>query len=826
MRAPTSRRRTRGVSGQAEAKPDQKGLMCVDVVVDVPSADVDRAYTYRTNGHRPALGMRVRVPFGGRLVGGWIVSAPASLPANASDLKSIAAVENETAQFGPEAVHVAAWLRRRYACSFREALAAVAPRLLAAGERSLYAFVQVPAATDRLAHVLHRAFEGRAFSILAAARAAARARMRMPGRALRGQLERLVRGGILSRTVASKGRPPKPTPRPEFAVLLDSAIAKGAVQRRLADALAENAGRLPVAQARRIAGASAQALRRAERAGVLRIERLDGAAPAGDEALEFIRPSAAPAAASFTPTNEQRDAIERISGLAGEASATVLLHGITGSGKTFVYSRLVDRVRSRGGRSIVLVPEIALTPQTAGRFVAAFGSKVGVMHSGLSGGDRARVWEDAAAGKLDVVVGARSAVFAPLPDLKLIVVDEEHEPSYKQDVAPRYDAAAVARERMRHAGGLTILGSATPSLETYWEATSGAIHYVPLRERATAAPLPPVEIVDMTQHRPPAGRALGPALLSAMERALGLGEKVLLFVNRRGYAGLLLCRACGFAPRCRRCSVSLVLHTADSSLRCHVCGDAFRVPTSCPRCESPELLPYGFGTQRIEEEIAQLLPAARTVRMDSDTTSARGAHGRLLARFGEEADVLIGTQIVAKGLDFPTVTVVGVVSADLDLNRPDFRAAERTFELLTQVAGRAGRAAPGSAVFIQTYSPNHFAIERAARHDYEGFAAKELALRRELRYPPFGRLAYVGVAGVDIREVERAATRLAALLRGAPEVETLGPAPDPLAKARGEHRMRLALKAQSEEALLEACARASAGGRREDVRVTVTVDPR
>ena len=824
MRSRAARRRTRGVSGQGEAKAE---LTCVDVVVDVPSADVDRAYTYRTNGISPALGMRVRVPFGGRLVSGWIVSAPAALPASAGELKSIAAVENETSQFGPEAVHIAVWLRRRYACSFREALAAVAPRLLAGGERSLYAFVQVPAATDRVAHALHRAFEGRAFSTLAASRAAARARLRMPARALSSQLERLVRAGVVQRSSANTSRAPKPAQRPQLAVLVDSAAAKGAVARRIATALAGNAGRLPIAQVRRIAGASAQALRRAERAGVLKIEQLESAGNL-DSAVEFIRPSDSPAmsSASFKPSDEQRNAIDTIGALMDVRGAVALLHGITGSGKTFVYSRLVDRVRSHGGKAIVLVPEIALTPQTAGRFVAVFGSKVGVMHSGLSGAERARVWEDAAAGLLDVVVGARSAVFAPLPDLKLIVVDEEHEPSYKQDVAPRYDAAAVARERMRQAGGLTVLGSATPSLETYWEATSGAIHYVPLRERATAAPLPPVEVVDMTQRRPAAGRAIGPALLAAMERALARGEKVLLFVNRRGYAGLLLCRACGFAPRCHRCSVSLVLHSADASLRCHVCGDAFRQPSKCPRCDSPELLPFGFGTQRIEEETAQLLPAARIVRMDSDTTSARGAHGRLLARFGEDADVLIGTQIIAKGLDFPTVTVVGVVSADLDLNRPEFRAAERTFELLTQVAGRAGRAAPGSSVFIQTYSPGHFAIERAAQHDFEGFAAKELALRRELRYPPFGRLAYVGIAGVDPRDVERTAKRLATLLRGVRDVETLGPAPDPLAKARGEHRMRVALKAHDENALLEACALASAASRREDARVTITVDPR
>jgi len=802
------------VSGHNETEPEP---VCVDVVVDVPSADVDRAYTYRTNGGRPSLGTRVRVPFGGRLVSGWVVSALAAAPGGrgAGGLKPIHGIESEVAQFGPEAVELALWLRRRYACTFREALATVAPRLFAGAQRAVYTFAQVPKPADRLAHALHRTLEGQPFGALAALRVSTRARLGLTGGKLRGALARLVQRGILRRANAGGKRAPKASRRPQFAVLVDSAAAKGSVQRRLANALADNGGRLPVAQARRIAGASAQALHRAERASVLSLET--------GTLLDAI--PAQGGAEHFTPTAEQRQAIETIDALSRERGATVLLHGITGSGKTFVYSRLVDRVRSRGGRAIVLVPEISLTPQTVARFNAVFGSKVGVMHSGLSGGDRVRVWEDAAAGVLDVVVGARSAVFAPLPNLRLIVVDEEHEPSYKQDAAPRYDAAVVARERMRQIGS-TILGSATPSLESYHEAMSGAIHYVPLRERATFAPLPPVHIVDMTQHRPPAGRAIGPALLGAIERALARGQKALLFVNRRGYAGLLLCRACGFAPRCRRCSVSLVLHAADASLRCHVCGDAFRAATSCPRCGSAELLPYGFGTQRVEAEIAELLPAARIVRMDSDTTGARGAHGRLLASFGQDANVLIGTQMIAKGLDFPTVTVVGVVAADLDLNRPDFRAAERTFGLLAQVAGRAGRAAPGSAVFVQTHSPRHFAIERAAQHDYAGFAAKELALRRELQYPPFGRLAYVGVAGVGAAEVVRGAGHLAETLRVVKDVEVLGPAPDPLPKARGEHRMRVALKSQSEHALLEACALARAAPRRTELRMTVTVDPR
>ncbi len=602
-------------------------------------------------------------------------------------------------------------------------------------------------------------------------------------------------------------------------MLEDAGAAKGPAQRRLVAALADAGGSLPLAEARKRAGVSAAVARAAIAAGAVRAQ--EHIARAAASVAEHVAPA-------VVPTTEQRTAIDQLDAAMREGPVTALLHGITGSGKTFVYSRLIDRLRHRGGKAIVLVPEIALTPQTARRFIAAFGARVGVLHSGLSSSQRAAVWQDAAQGALDVVVGARSAVFAPLPDLRLIIVDEEHEPSYKQDVAPRYDAATVAAQRMRLVGGSVLLGSATPSLESYWDALQGRIMHVRLTQRATKAPLPHVEIVDMTRQLGLQGkRALGTVLTAGIENRLAGGEKTMLFVNRRGYAGLLLCRSCGFAPRCKRCAVSLVVHAADQSMRCHVCGDAFRIARGCPKCGSSDLKPFGFGTQRVEEEVRELFPSARVVRMDSDSTGAQGAHERLLDSFSGDGDILIGTQMIAKGLDYPTVTLVGVLAADLDLNRPDFRAAERTFSLLTQVAGRAGRAAPGSRVIVQTYAPHHYAVELAAQHDYDGFARKELELRRELGYPPFGRLAYIVVAGVTQAIVEENARALAERLRaGAQAVETLGPAPDTLPKARGEFRMRIALKSKTEEALLDACAFARAHRLSGDVRIAVIVDPR
>ena len=787
---------------------------CVDVVVDVQASRLESPFTYLTGDVALRLGARVRVPFRGRTVAGWVVSDVKSAGGDAS-LKTIEGLDADGASLDPELVRLADWMHRRYACSFREAIAAVAARGSVRSGGAAFAFASEPAHDDRIGRLLLSRFGRKRFTAIAARRFLRAKGEKIALEAVLREIDRLARSGSISRVPLREARPVAPA-RSWVVVSKDPSKAKGAVQQRIAAVLASASGEIPLAAAAKAAKTTPAAVRRAETAGVCAV-------------VERRSRVASPArAAAFEPTAEQQRAIGAIDAAVRD-NAVLLLHGVTGSGKTLVYARAIEAIRaSSGGRAIVLVPEIALTPQTAGHFRALYGSRVGVLHSGLSDGERSRVWEDAAAGALDVVVGARSAVFVPLPALRLIVIDEEHEPSYKQDVAPRYDTAAVARERMRSIGGAVVLGSATPSLESFAQAQRGAIRYVRLLERATSAPLPPVEIVDMSAEQGPHGRRLlGVSLVNAMEQALARREKILLFVNRRGYAGLLLCRACGFAPKCKRCAVSLVVHTADGSMRCHVCGDAYRIAVRCPKCGSDDLKPYGFGTQRVEEEVRALFGEARVVRMDSDTTATRGAHGALLETFGADADVLIGTQMIAKGLDFPTVTVVGVVAADVDLNRPDFRAAERTFALLTQVAGRAGRAAPGARVVVQTYSPNHYAVRLAATHDFEAFAKKELGLREELRYPPYGRLAYLSFTGTDEARVAEASSRVAAALREQMRlVEVLGPAPDPLPKARGEYRMRIALKAASEIAILDACSAAKAMKGHQGVRLIPVVDPR
>ncbi|SRR5579872_32311 len=784
----------------------------VDVVLDIPTAQLDQAFTYESGADAIALGTKVRVPLGRRSVSGWVVEVRDEA-GNAHAIKPVLSIEPEPG-VSEETLGLARWMQRQYACTFREALSALAQRAPQRGER--YAFSRPPDSNDPHAHALYGELGSKRFTALTAARMLRKVRLPLPLGELRKKLARLAAEGAIERTTPAAPKR-RESARDRIATLLDPGKAKGPAVRRLAGALADAGGVLDLSVARERARASMATVRAARAAGVLRV----------DQPKRRFSGAGAPVSGALSPTDEQREAIERIDAAMVRGPAKVLLAGITGSGKTFVYSRLIDRVRARGGRAIVLVPEIALTPQTAARFAAVFGDSVAVLHSGLSSAERTQVWRDAQSGALDVVVGARSAVFAPLPNLALVVVDEEHEPSYKQDVAPRYHAAAVAMERMERSGGAVVLGSATPSLESFWAALSGDLMLVRLLRRATAAPLPEVEIVDMSAQRRLHGRsAIGPTLAARMESTLAQGRKALLFVNRRGYAGLLLCRSCGFVPRCRRCAVSLVVHASDRSMRCHICGDAFAVSSSCPRCKSGDLLPYGFGTQRLEEEVRDLFPSAKIVRMDSDSTSARGAHERLLTEFAQSGDVLIGTQMIAKGLDYPAVTLVGVVAADLDLHRPDFRAAERTFSLLMQVSGRAGRADPGSSVIVQTYAPEHDAIALAARHDYERFAERELAIRRELRYPPFGKLAYLIVSGLVQADVVAAAERLGEHLRAATQVEVLGPAPDVLAKARGEFRMRVALKSASQDLLVKACAEAQGYGLGKGVRLTVVVDPR
>jgi primosomal protein N' (replication factor Y) (superfamily II helicase) len=505
-----------------------------------------------------------------------------------------------------------------------------------------------------------------------------------------------------------------------------------------------------------------------------------------------------------TLTAAQAEAVEAIGSLAPGAAA--LLFGVTGSGKTLVYLEAVKRVLAGNRGAIVLVPEIGLTPQTVSRLRGAFGDQVAVLHSALSDGERADAWRLLRRGERRVAVGARSAIFAPVQDLGIVVLDEEHEASYKNGEAPRYLTRDVAAVRARIEGAALVLGSATPSLEAMARA-GDRLRLLRLPERIGARPLPPVEIVDLRVAPKVTGTgpvAWSAALDSAIAGTLARKEQALLLLNRRGYAAFLHCPDCGEVWQCPRCTISLTVHRSPASLRCHYCGHEEALPFSCRKCANPVQQMRGVGTQQLEQVLAERYPGARVARMDLDTTSTKWSHQRILGAVERgEVDLLIGTQMIAKGLDFPNVTLVGVVDADTGLYLPDFRAAERTFQLLAQVAGRAGRGPKGGKVIVQTRHPQHHALIWSARHDVEGFLREELELRRAPPYPPEVHLVNLVVSGEDqqltaSRTAELADWCSALVAHHSLDVSVLGPAPCPLARIKDRWRWHVLLKGQQE----------------------------
>jgi primosomal protein N' (replication factor Y) len=507
-----------------------------------------------------------------------------------------------------------------------------------------------------------------------------------------------------------------------------------------------------------------------------------------------------------------------------------LLHGVTGSGKTEVYLKALEKTVALDRRGIVLVPEIALTPQTVRRFAERFPGQVAVLHSGLSQGQLFDQWHGIRQGRYQVVVGSRSALFAPQPDLGLIIIDEEHEWTYKQEQVPRYHAREAAWKLAELTGAVLLLGSATPDVTTYQQGLWGQYRLLTLRQRVrprvaadgtvtipTSGALPPVEVVDLREELMAGNRSIfSRSLAEGVRSVLSAGEQAILFLNRRGAASFAQCRDCGYVPHCSSCAVALTYHRQQDRLVCHQCNRGKPMPAVCPQCRSRRLRLVGIGVERVEEEAAQAFPQARLLRWDRDVTRGRGSHERILARFlAREADILIGTQMVAKGLDLPAVTLVGVVSADVSLHLPDYRAAERTFQLLTQVAGRAGRAGSGDGaqeelgrVIIQTYTPQHYAIEAAAQHDYESFFAQEIELRRRLGYPPFSRLARIVYSHTNNAYAYQEAGRLVRVLcqkrdaHGLPDLEVMGPSPAYVARLRGRYRWQVLVRGRRPAELL------------------------
>jgi len=741
-------------------------LLVAQIVVDIATKQIDTPFDYEVPAEMAGVvvGSCVLVDFGPRPVVGYVVGLAAE--SQYAELKPVKALLGGP-YFDDCAVEVAEWIARTYVSPLSEAVRLFTP----------------PGGTPRAAKVATA--EGESWVI-----------------------RRAGVGPVDDRwaELATRDEPYRPRAHSTMQVALLDALAAGPV--RVAELSAD-------------LGSVTSALKTLEKAGAVEITRRRRMRDAA------VRERPAPRHERLTVG--QADALTAIS----EAMTTggvVVLDGVTGSGKTEVYLRAIEEALSSGGTACVLVPEISLTPQTVGRFRARFGDEVAVLHSRLSAGERYDQWDLVRQGLARIVVGARSALFAPLKDVRLIVIDEEHESTYKQGSAPRYHARDVAERLAAAHGGALVLGSASPSMESLHACASGRWTRIVMPERVTGRPLPDVEVVDMAAEFEAGHRSMfSRSLIARLEEVRAAGRKAVLFLNRRGFASFLLCRECGFVPSCDSCTTSMTYHEVGARLMCHHCGSTRPVPPTCPRCASPYLRQFGAGTQRIESELENVVPGWPVVRMDADTTTGKGAHERLLAQFETmESGVLLGTQMIAKGLDYPEVTLVGVIAADVTLNLPDFRAGERTYQLLEQVAGRAGRGVDEGSVVIQTYSPEHPAILAAATHDPRAFFAEESSVRRELGYPPFGRLANVLVWGRDRAAVARSAEQVADQLRDSvePDWVVLGPSPSPLARLKGVWRWHVLIKAPEGTEMSTAIAGALAAVKRTaEVSVAADMDP-
>lgn len=533
-------------------------------------------------------------------------------------------------------------------------------------------------------------------------------------------------------------------------------------------------------------------------------------------------------------TGEQQVALQAITtAMDQQIAQTFLLHGVTGSGKTEVYLQAIQKVLEEGKEAIMLVPEISLTPQMTERFRSRFGEMVAVMHSGLSVGEKYDEWRKIQQGKVKVVVGARSAIFAPFTNIGLIILDEEHESTYKQEDSPRYHARDVAIWRSEFYNCPIILGSATPALESFARAKKGVYKLLSLKHRALHQALPTVFIADMREELRQGNRSMfSQSLIEAIRLRLEKKEQMVLFLNRRGYSSFVLCRDCGTVVQCPNCDISLTYHRTTEKLKCHYCGYEEHVPQICPQCQSDHIRYFGTGTQKVEEELYKLFPEARVLRMDVDTTKHKGAHEEILETFGAgHADILLGTQMIAKGLDFPNITLVGVLSADTSLHLPDYRAAERTFQLLTQVSGRAGRHDKLGEVIIQTYTPEHYAIELAKTQEYEPFYEREMFLRRRSNYPPYYFVALIQLSHEDVMMAAEYAGRVADWLRGnlSNQVAIIGPTTASIARLQNRYRYQCLIKYKIEPNLIPVLQRLLAMYRAEWIKqgilMTVDLDP-
>ncbi len=774
--------------------------MIAEVIVDVPAQQTDRPFDYRVPDKWSGMiqeGMRVTVPFGPRKLLGFVVKLKES--SEFKSLKSISGLLDMEPALNEELLKLGHWLADETMCFKISAFQAMLPAAMKAKYEKQIRLTRGVAVTDLLPE-LQPLFQ--------------RTGTIKWDDAQNNELLPLVKSEIdrgaleLSIKVSNKGNVKK---EKYIKPLLDkdgltsqlegtSKTAKN--QRRVLEYFLQDPQEAALAKILKDTGLSGYSvIKPLVNKGILQMEERESYRDHYEQ-REFK------ADATLPLTKEQQGAMGPIERAIEEnRNETFLLYGVTGSGKTEIYLQSIKRIVDEGKEAIVLVPEISLTPMMVTRFKRRFGDLVAVLHSGLSTGEKYDEWRKIQRGEVKVVVGARSAVFAPFTNIGLIIIDEEHEGSYKQEETPRYHSRDVALKRASYHHCPVILGSATPSLETFARAKKDVYTLLTLKSRVNQRALPEVSIVDMREEMRGGNRSMFSELLfEKLNDRLEKGEQSVLMLNRRGHSSFVMCRNCGLVVTCPNCDVSMTFHRVQSLMKCHYCGLEEGVPNECPDCGSDYIRYFGTGTQKVEEELGKLLPHARVIRMDVDTTSRKGAHEALLKKFEDgQADILLGTQMIAKGLDFPKVTLVGVLSADTMLHLPDFRSSERTFQLLTQVSGRAGRHELPGEVVIQTYTPEHYSIQLASEQDFDGFFMREMFLRKQNDYPPYYYIALLTVSHEDILKVMDAADKITSYIKRhvSPSTVVFGPSASPMSRINNRYRYQCLIKYKREPNLTE-----------------------
>lgn len=770
------------------------------VIVDVPAKQTDRAFDYKIPDHLAGViqpGMRVIVPFGPRKIQGFVTGLKTE--SEFSQLKSIAEPMDLNPVLNQELLSLGDWLTEKTLCYKISAYQAMLPAALKAKYEKKLVLAEK---ADRVAlpEKVQTLFENTETITWDEAMKDGTLSL-LQKEASNGNIDIIYQ--VKERVKKKKVKQVFPAAdRNVLGEYIEKLPANATKQKDVLEYFLQDDSPVEQKELFSFLGITSSTIKGLIQKGLLGQKEVEiYRNPFGDR--EFKRTEPLPL------TEEQRKAIIPIlNSIEEKRHETFLLYGVTGSGKTEVYLQSIQRVLQDGKEAIVLVPEISLTPQMVNRFKGRFGDQVAVMHSGLSAGEKYDEWRKIQRKEVKVVVGARSAIFAPFENLGIVIIDEEHETSYKQEENPRYHARDVAIERAGKYKCPVVLGSATPSLESFARAHKGVYQLLSLPKRMNNQSLPSVEIVDMREELREGNRSMfSRVLLDKIKDRLEKKEQIVLFLNKRGHSSFVMCRDCGYVINCPHCDISLTYHRFNQQMKCHYCGYEASVPNTCPECESEHIRYFGTGTQKVEEELAKVLPEAKVIRMDVDTTSRKGSHEKLLDQFQEgHADILLGTQMIAKGLDFPNITLVGVLSADTMLHLPDFRSSEKTFQLLTQVSGRAGRHELEGEVIIQTYTPEHYSVELAGEQDYDKFYEREMMVRKIHRYPPFYYISLVTVSHEELMMAVSVTEKITQYIQSRLSAESivLGPVASPIPRINNRYRYQCLIKYKREPELGQA----------------------